>query len=1101
MKRVSSINTLFSKKSSTDKLNGSSNGVDENSLPSSSSSTSKTTIINDPLQNPLSTSSSSIDNASTTINNNENNNDNKTFSPKKNPYTIYRMEVILSDDTIYTIYRRYSEFSDLSLKITSEYPLSRLSFPPKKTFGKMNNEFIVQRKEQLQKFTNSLLSHPTIKELQFNKNVLQFFEKTQFDINHSHELLNQQNAQNGIFGGNGGGIGYGSGGYGQSGANDHVVRFLIATLPFWSHLLDIDSLLALTETCTIIGIPKISNPFLQTFNTTFYQNSNNNNNPNNNQNQNSLDNSNSNLDPLQQQVENNNNSFRKSIPYGSSNNNNLIISHIISNNRMLCIQTFDTTDRSLEEQRYHLSISHFVIITFSLIDVNSFKSVTRQWVEEVRYVCPEAAVILVGLQRDLRDSSEQSETITYLQGLELSKNIANCVGYIESPSASDGVGGWRQSLLSEISSHLCNYNREVFNHDLKKNKYEIKISFLSKLFPRYQEEVLFKALTAWEGDVEKSIEMLAKDYDTYEPPPQSISMSGDYQSPSQSPNRPNRASSKSIHIRSQSIDNFSISGMSSSGSLPPQRQSWVSPSPINSGLRQSWNAEISKMDKEIRDSLIEGYLKEPSSPTRAQATASTKISEAQLQTLVEKMKKSCNSFTKDFQRKKNISQDQQAEMVLSFLREMQTQLSSQLFSSENQSDSSIEEDITRPPLAEIEIYLYQNIYRNVFSTQESVDKDNILSERMSRLVFVEPQHLEISPDYWNNDLWEAAEQELQAINDLYSPSQKLECVLNCCKIILFLLSNSDSPGGADDFLPHLIYIVIHANIPNLYSNFEFISKFVNPESLRMERQYYFTSFGIAVQFIENIDASQLKIDPEEYNSYMSGKKKYNEIQNMGNNSKSKIKKIFGIDEETANSVMSLSQKNTKQQLDFDTNDYIVNSSTTSNNNNENNNNNNESNNSNNENNKKTNQSSFNDDPILDASEFEFKSLNKNFIKEIDEEFLRKELEESNKKGNGDANGGPIRKKSQSIPINHNPFASDKSPEPLLPISWTPTNPSQLDLNNSDVSVSGSSVGSNPSNPQSIGSRNNSLKNLSRTPSPSASPSDYKIQPVEEHPLT
>ncbi|GAM24114.1 hypothetical protein SAMD00019534_072890 [Acytostelium subglobosum LB1] len=912
----------------------------------------------------------------------------ETVSPEHKPYTVYRVQVETSR-TIYNIIRRYSEFLDFDLKLHAAYPLSRLPFPPKKTFGKMNNEFIEQRKDHLQQFMNAILNHPTLKRLPFDPLVVSFFAQSIID---TKQLEIASPPKQSIL------------------ANDQVVRYIISTLPFWSTHLDYRSLLALTETCnylmntvsyysdlwykhywtqyntlhyidtrdcscgaelklylqeringlkrtdgalpnlslinspppsqhivagagtvhtltspttsttststtkrtepintspsiniqqqqqqqqqnnpsqlssspptmseameysrqiflqlltnhynmrtsieshrsmrdcdclapkfrgTIIGTSDITGTFLKSFHTEFMSQHNASRVSSISRNPSLLSLSSVAAEQQQQQQQpdpataNQLTSFNSSSDFSlmlsssvssttstESNDNETpanapVVSHIVSNGRMMCVSTSDSTGLSNEERRYNLSLCHFVLIAFSLIDVKSFESI-GEWVEEIKLMCPEVPTILVGLKRDLRESSDLKQTISYQQGLEQSRRIANCVGYIESPSASDGIGGWRLSLLSELSSYLVVHFRNVFVQNTNKRaNYTVKCSFLAKIFPKYPDELIMKGLSSYDGDVEKAMELLAVDYSNYD-----------------ASNDRNKRRPMGQHNRSQSVDTKANGGH------------WVSP---------NWVADDGR----------------PNSPPQGH-TKPLKISDSQIISLVDKLKKnSVDAFIRGFLKKKSQTQEQQAEMVLSFLREMRTQLqASQMFGAHVATlDHDEEEDLITLPLNEIENYLYQNIYKAVFSTQDSLEKDVLLSDRMGKLVFVEPQHLEINEIHWNKDLWLAAQRELHSVNDLYSPSQKLE----------FLLSNSESPGGADDFLPHLIYVVIHANIPNLFSNFDFISKFCNTERLKMERYYYFTTFGIAVTFIENINGKHLKIDINEYDAYMTGGKKY-----------------------------------------------------------------------------------------------------------------------------------------------------------------------------------------------------------------------------------
>ncbi|EGC29397.1 hypothetical protein DICPUDRAFT_159036 [Dictyostelium purpureum] len=1116
----------------------------------------------------------------------------ETISPKRKPYTVYRVEVELSDSSVYVVYRRYSEFLEFDLKLHAAFPLAKIPFPPKKTFGKMNNEFIGQRKEDLQKFTNSIFNSPTLgSQLSAHPLVVDFFTANEFDTQHSQEQAlnnansNCTNSANNI---NGNKTIVFNNRKNRAvsvsrGADSSIVvtRLIISTLSYWAHFLDLPSLLALTNTCsylfntisnfadlwkilyyehfsilhfnqinitncqcqfmsnkkdlsiglinnnsnnnngnnsnsttsnnnnnggtlnrstslvslslkdencienqninnnnnnnitnspqklkshrltssssslatlstlfissqnllsidsnnndsnknenkldnktndgnkkpqnnkhknslshsiyrnfkninhnqifyinskpivefnrilflhllsthyklrtnieshtsnktcncyalklkgTIIGTPETPTSFLSSLNTLLTDscdknnNNNNNNNNSNNNNENKKDKSNNNDKNNDTIIINNINQIQ---------NSKKIISHTVSNSNILCIQTVDTSNILNTERLYSLSFSHFVIITFSLIDKQSYEDVSNKWFDEVKSICPEVPIILVGLHRDQRENQIQGQSISYVQGLELSRSLPDCIGYIESPSASDGVGGNRNSLLNELSSLLFHHYREsVFTFDFKKNKYEIYLSFLSKIYPKYSNDYITNVLSSYSGDIEKTMETLADSYSSYIPDSQDHSSNG-------------IGRTKNIHInKGPNTQNNNPVGSPTSSS-PSQ---WVPSSSFGSKseLRQSWNAELSKMDKEYRDRLIEGYISDqpkqrrsivlpsssdnvviggssesitpvtpPSSSvnntnnntTTAGNTANTspvqtrpsiKIPDQQINALIEKLKKSSvDDFIKGFLKKKSQNQDILAEMIMSFLREMKTKIqSSQVFSPLSKLEDINEEDFTESPLAEIENHLYQSVYKFVFSSSETLERDSLLTDRTNRLsTFLEPQHLEISPIHCDKDLWSTAQQELQGLNDLFSPSQKLECILKCCKVILYLLSSSDSPGGADDFLPHLIYVIIHANVPHLVSNFEFISKFCNPEQLRMERYYYLTTFGIAITFIENIDAKQLKIDPEEYHAAYSGKKK------SCDPSKAKIMQKLGIDEKTASMIEFSPKKHSRR---------------------------------------------------------------------------------------------------------------------------------------------------------------------------------------------
>jgi len=248
---------------------------------------------------------------------------------------------------------------------------------------------------------------------------------------------------------------------------------------------------------------------------------------------------------------------------------------------------------------------------------------------------------------------------------------------------------------------------------------------------------------------------------------------------------------------------------------------------------------------------------------KKESTASTAL-KAKRAVYLEKLKKtSIDRFIKDFLKRK-IPAKQQAEMTVSFLGEITSYVSSHtLWEDEDEKEIQKMRD-------ELERYVFSKIYKSVFGVNAGDQaKDRFFKERISKLVFITPAHLDISDKFWNTDLWDAAMHEINQIDKQLTPNDKLTCILNCCKVIIFLLTSSDSQAGADDFLPHLIYVLIKANPPHLASNMEFIASFCGPDVMRMEKYYYFTTMSVGVSFIENIDSSSLNIDPVAFEKLMN----------------------------------------------------------------------------------------------------------------------------------------------------------------------------------------------------------------------------------------
>lgn len=124
----------------------------------------------------------------------------------------------------------------------------------------------------------------------------------------------------------------------------------------------------------------------------------------------------------------------------------------------------------------------------------------------------------------------------------------------------------------------------------------------------------------------------------------------------------------------------------------------------------------------------------------------------------------------------------------------------------------------------------------------------------------------------------------------------MDCIVEASRIVGTMISlNDKDANGADDFLPAFIFTLLHAKLGHAKSTIEFIEKIRGPSALRAKYLYIiycclfyifnlfiycfllyyyifsdgycFTTFCSALAFIEQVDASLLRMDDNEFNMY------------------------------------------------------------------------------------------------------------------------------------------------------------------------------------------------------------------------------------------
>ncbi|ELP90189.1 Rho GTPase, putative [Entamoeba invadens IP1] len=76
------------------------------------------------------------------------------------------------------------------------------------------------------------------------------------------------------------------------------------------------------------------------------------------------------------------------------------------------------------------------VLCFSIINLDTFKSLKTLWLPEIRRLNRDIPILLVGLKSDLRESNEKAERNYPIKGLQMAKDIGAC-GYVECSSMND----------------------------------------------------------------------------------------------------------------------------------------------------------------------------------------------------------------------------------------------------------------------------------------------------------------------------------------------------------------------------------------------------------------------------------------------------------------------------------------------------------------------------------------------------------------------------------------------------------------------------------------------------------------------------------------
>ncbi|XP_073527286.1 rab5 GDP/GTP exchange factor-like isoform X2 [Phyllobates terribilis] len=236
----------------------------------------------------------------------------------------------------------------------------------------------------------------------------------------------------------------------------------------------------------------------------------------------------------------------------------------------------------------------------------------------------------------------------------------------------------------------------------------------------------------------------------------------------------------------------------------------------------------------------------------------------------------CSNFIQWMQDADLITVDKKAEEVQSFYQQIV------FYFPDHMSD---ERDHL---LDNIEKLVMTRLYKSVFCLKNSQDeqKDLSLQKRIKSLSWVTPRMLQLPVEEDSEEEKNGvscATTALILMDAKRAPQDKLTYVSRACNYLYkSIQSSKKEPATADDLLSCLIYSMLKANPPRLWSNLQYITRFCNPRRLMTgESGYYFTNLCCAASFIETLEASSLGLTQEEFNRLMQGSEATTFVSNSG----------------------------------------------------------------------------------------------------------------------------------------------------------------------------------------------------------------------------
>ena len=166
----------------------------------------------------------------------------------------------------------------------------------------------------------------------------------------------------------------------------------------------------------------------------------------------------------------------------------------------------------------------------------------------------------------------------------------------------------------------------------------------------------------------------------------------------------------------------------------------------------------------------------------------------------------------------------------------------------------------------IEELIHEGIYTRIWKNN-NLNADIELNEICkNKLINISPTNLGINEKYINEHIWKNIIYLMNTkynINNYKTPMSKIKCIENIYNIInksLNVITNkTNDKYSVDDIFPIFVYLLIKIKPEHLIINLNFIRLLINKKNLIKSSGFALAQLEMAVQYIQNIEISQVKI--------------------------------------------------------------------------------------------------------------------------------------------------------------------------------------------------------------------------------------------------